>query len=222
MHLVLERLNVIQNKVNEIIIKKQLKISPKIIVVSKTFPIDDIKPLLVSGHMHYGENKIQEAEKKWLGIKNDYKNLKLHMVGRLQSNKAKQAVKLFDYIHSLDSEKLAIKISKFQKELNKDVKIFIQVNLANEDQKSGIDLNNLEKFYNYCTKELSLNVIGLMCLPPIDSDSLDFFSQLKINADRLKIHELSMGMSSDYESAVNSGSTFLRIGSSIMGKRKII
>ncbi len=172
--------------------------------------------------MHYGENKIQEAEKKWLGIKNDYKNLKLHMVGRLQSNKAKQAVKLFDYIHSLDSEKLAIKISKFQKELNKDVKIFIQVNLANEDQKSGIDLNNLEKFYNYCTKELSLNVIGLMCLPPIDSDSLDFFSQLKINADRLKIHELSMGMSSDYESAVNSGSTFLRIGSSIMGKRKII
>lgn len=222
MHLVLEKLNVIQNKVNEIIIKKQLKISPKIIVVSKTFPIDDIKPLLVSGHMHYGENKIQEAEKKWLGIKNDYKNLKLHMVGRLQSNKAKQAVKLFDYIHSLDSEKLAIKISKFQKELNKDVKIFIQVNLANEDQKSGIDLNNLEKFYNYCTKELSLNVIGLMCLPPIDSDPLDFFSKLKINADRLKIHELSMGMSSDYESAVNSGSTFLRIGSSIMGKRKII
>jgi len=222
MHSVLERLKVIQNKVNEIISKKQLKTCPKIIVVSKTFPIEDIKPLLVNGHMHYGENKIQEAEKKWLGIKNDYKNLKLHMVGKLQSNKAKQAVKLFDYIHSLDSEKLARKISNFQKELNKDVKIFIQVNLGKEDQKSGVDLNNLEKFYNYCIKELSLKVIGLMCLPPIDSDPLQFFNELRKNADKLKIHELSMGMSSDYEAAINNGSTFLRIGSLIMGKRKII
>jgi PLP dependent protein len=222
MHSVLERFKVIENKVNEIINKKQLKTCPKIIVVSKTFPIDDIKPLLTNGHMHYGENKIQEAEEKWLDIKKNYKNLKLHMVGKLQSNKAKQAVNLFDYIHSLDSVKLANKISNFQKELNKDVKIFIQVNLAKEQQKSGIDLNNLEKFYNYCTKELSLKVIGLMCLPPIDSDPLIFFNQLKLNADKLKIHELSMGMSSDYELAVHSGSTFLRIGSSIMGKRKII
>ena len=195
---------------------------PKIIAVSKTFKIDHILPLIVHGHLDYGENKVQEALEKWSDVKTKNSNINLHLIGKLQTNKVKFAVKIFDYIHSLDSEKLAIKISKFQKELNKDVKIFIQVNLANEDQKSGIDLNNLEKFYNYCTKELSLNVIGLMCLPPIDSDSLDFFSQLKINADRLKIHELSMGMSSDYESAVNSGSTFLRIGSSIMGKRKII
>jgi len=136
-------------------------------------------PLLDYGHIHYGENKIQEAEDKWSEIKKNYKKLQLHMVGKLQTNKVKKAVKLFDYVHSLDSERLALKISQYQKELNKEIKLFIQVNLAKEKQKSGVDLNELNHFYNYCTKELSLNVIGLMCLPPIDTNSQEYFKLLK-------------------------------------------
>ena len=178
MHSALEQLNLIKNKVNDIIRKKQLKTNPKIIVVTKTFPLNDIIPLLENGHVHYGENKIQEAEDKWSEVKNSYKNLQLHMVGKLQSNKAKKAVMLFDYIHSLDSEKLALKLSQYQKELNKKIKLFIQVNLAGEKQKSGISLNELNLFYNYCTKKLSLNIIGLMCLPPIDSNSRKYFKLL--------------------------------------------
>ena len=214
-----ERLNSIKGKVNELIRTKQLKINTTIIAVTKTFPINKITPLIEEGHLHYGENKIQESEEKWPELKHKYKNLQLHMVGKLQSNKAKKAVKLFDYIHSLDSTKLASKISQYEKELNKKVKLFIQINLGEEDQKSGILLNNLNNFYNYCTKELSLNVIGLMCLPPIDADSKKYFQILKKKAEELNLKDLSMGMSSDYEDAVINGSTFLRLGTAIFGKR---
>ena len=222
MHTNLKKLEFIQNKINEIINKKQLKTKPKIIVVTKTFPIENITPLLESGHLHYGENKIQEAENKWYKIKNNYKNLCLHMVGKLQSNKAKKAVDLFDYIHSLDNEKLALKISQYQKELSKNVKLFIQVNLADEKQKSGLSLSNLKSFYDFCINDLSLNVIGLMCLPPIDTNSDRYFKLLKQASDNLNLKELSMGMSSDFENAVINGSTFLRLGTLIMGERKII
>ena len=163
MHGSLQKLNLVKNKVNEIIDQKQLKTNPQIIVVTKTFPLSKITPLIESGHMHFGENKIQEAENKWPGVKDQYSNLKLHMVGKLQSNKAKKAVKIFDYIHSLDNAKLALKIFQYEKELNKKIKLFIQVNLAGESQKAGILLNDLNKFYHYCTKELSLNIVGLMC-----------------------------------------------------------
>ena len=221
MHTNLNKLQFIQNKINEIINKKQLKTKPEIIVVTKTFPAKNIIPLLHSGHLHFGENKIQEAESKWNEIKKNYKNLRLHMVGKLQSNKAKKAVDLFDYIHSLDNEKLASKISQHQKELNKDVKLFIQVNLGEEKQKSGIAISNLKNFCKYCVNDLSLNVIGLMCLPPIDSDSDKYFKLLKKSSEDLNLKELSMGMSSDFENAVINGSTFLRLGTLIMGERNI-
>ena len=219
MHKNIEKLKFIKNKINEIIVEKQLKTKPQIIVITKTFPIDNVVPLIEDGHIHYGENKIQEAEKKWLSIKKKYKNLNLHMVGKLQSNKAKKAVDLFDYIHSLDNEKLALKISQYQKEVNKDVKLFIQVNIANEKQKSGITMHNLKKFYEYCVNDLSLNVIGLMCLPPMDDNSDRYFKLLKKNSDDLNLKELSMGMSSDFDNAVINGSTFLRLGTIIMGER---
>jgi pyridoxal phosphate enzyme (YggS family) len=219
MHITLEKLNRIKNKVNEIISKKQLKTKPKIVVVTKTFPLNKILPLLENGHIHYGENKIQEAENKWIDTKNRYKNLQLHMIGKLQTNKAKKAVKLFNYIHSLDDDRLALKLSHHEKELNKKVKLFIQVNLAEEPQKSGIMFNDLNNFYNYCTKDLSLNVIGLMCMPPIDSNSQEYFKKLKKAAGQLNLEDLSMGMSSDYEQAILSGSTYLRLGTTILGER---
>ena len=219
MHATLEKLNRVKSKVNEIISKKQLKTKPKIVVVTKTFPLNKILPLLENGHIHYGENKIQEAENKWIDTKNRYKNLQLHMIGKLQTNKAKKAVKLFDYIHSLDDDRLALKLSHHEKELNKKVKLFIQVNLAEEPQKSGIMFNDLNNFYNYCTKDLSLNVIGLMCMPPADSNSQEYFKKLKKAAQQLNLEDLSMGMSSDYEQAILSGSTYLRLGTTILGER---
>ena len=215
----MEKLNRVKNKVNEIINKKQLKTDPKIIVVTKTFPLNKIIPLLQNGHIHYAENKIQEAENKWIDTKNRYKDLQLHMIGKLQTNKAKKAIKLFDYIHSLDNDKLALKLSHYEKELNKKVKLFIQVKLSEEDQKSGVQLNELNNFYNYCTNELSLNVIGLMCLPPIDSNAHEYFKILKKNAEKLNLKDLSMGMSSDFEQAISNGSTYLRLGTIILGKR---
>ena len=221
MHDSIERLNSVKNEINEIIDKKQLKTSPEIIAVTKTFSLDKITPLLKSGHVHFGENKIQEAEAKWPNIREDYKNLQLHMLGKLQSNKAKKAVKLFDYIHSLDNLKLAKKIHLYEKELNKKIKLFIQVNIDNEKQRSGISLNSLESFFNYCTKELALNVIGLMCLPPINSNSNEYFKILKNNSDKLNLNQLSMGMSADYNEAILNGSTFLRLGTVIFGKRSI-
>ena len=219
MHTTLEKLSRVKNKINEIISKKQLKTNPKIVVVTKTFPLNKIIPLLENGHIHYGENKIQEAENKWIDTKNRYKNLQLHMIGKLQTNKAKKAVKLFNYIHSLDDDRLALKLSHHEKELNKKVKLFIQVNLAEEPQKSGIMFNDLNNFYNYCTKDLSLNVIGLMCMPPVDSNSQEYFKKLKKAAEQLNLEDLSMGMSSDYEQAILSGSTYLRLGTTILGER---
>ena len=219
MHTTLEKLSRVKNKVNEIISKKQLKTKPKIVVVTKTFPLNKILPLLENGHIHYGENKIQEAENKWIDTKNRYKNLQLHMIGKVQTNKAKKAVKLFNYIHSLDDDRLALKLFHHEKELNKKVKLFIQVNLAEESQKSGIMFNDLNNFYNYCTKDLSLNVIGLMCMPPVDTYSQEYFEKLKKAAGQINLEDLSMGMSSDYEQAILSGSTYLRLGTVIMGER---
>ena len=219
MHTTLNNFNRVKNKVNEIVRKKQLKTEPKIIVVTKTFPLNKIMPLLQNGHVHYAENKIQETENKWIDIKNRYKNLQLHMVGKLQTNKAKKAVKLFDYIHSLDNDRLALKLSHHEKELNKKVKLFIQVNVAGEPQKSGIMFNDLNNFYHYCTEDLSLNVIGLMCIPPTDSNSQEYFKKLKKAAVQLNLKDLSMGMSSDYEQAILSGSTYLRLGTVILGER---
>ena len=222
MHKSLQNFNLVRNKVSKIIEQKQLKTNPKIIVVSKTFSLNKIIPFIDDGHIHFGENKVQEAENKWNEIINANKSLKLHMIGKLQSNKAKKAVKLFDFIHSLDNANLASKIAKYEKELNKRVSLFIQVNLAEESHKSGISLKNLKNFYNFCVKELSLNIIGLMCLPPNDLDSDKYFKDLKKLSDQLNLKDLSMGMSADFEKAVANGSTYLRLGTSILGKRKLM
>jgi len=219
MHTSVQNLNLIKNKVKEIIDGKQQKIIPHIIAVTKTFSPNKITPLLEIGHLHFGENKIQEAENKWLDNKNRYKQVQLHMIGNLQSNKAKKAVQLFDYIHSLDNQKLAEKLCKYEKELNKKVKFFIQINVGEESQKSGIMLKELDDFYFYCSKDLSLNIIGLMCLPPYESDSKKYFQLLKKNSEKFNLKELSMGMSSDYEDAVINGSTYLRLGTAIFGNR---
>ena len=219
MHTTVQNLIKIENEIKLNLSDLKVVNLPKIIAVSKTFKIDKILPLIDYGHTDFGENKIQEAEIKWANVKNNYKNIQLHMVGGLQTNKVKKAVKLFDYIHSLDSERLALKLSECEKELNKKTKLFIQVNIAEEIQKSGILLNQLDQFYNYCTKDLSLNIIGLMCLPPKNSDSLQYFKLLKGNLDRLNLNELSVGMSADFENAILSGSTYLRLGTAIMGDR---
>lgn len=191
----------------------------KIIAVSKTFPKEDILPLINHGHIDFGENKVQEAIEKWGDIKNDFPNIKLHMIGRLQSNKVKFAVSLFDYIHSLDNQKLAEKISLEQKKLNKELKIFIQINIGNEDQKSGINPNDLKSFYEMCTKKLSLNIVGIMCLPPNDKRSSLYFGEMNKLKSTINVNELSMGMSSDYLEAAEHGASYIRIGSKIFGKR---
>ena len=219
MHVNVKRLQIVIDQIKEIINKKQLKTTPQIIAVSKTFPLSQIIPLLDYGHIHFGENKVQEADQKWKDVKKKYNNLQLHMLGKLQTNKAKIAVKIFDYIHSLDNAKLATKIAQFEKELNKKVKLFIQVNIGEENQKSGILIKDLNNFYDYCSKELSLNVIGLMCMPPVDLEVKNYFMLLKKNAEALNLKDLSMGMSNDFEEAVISGSTYLRLGSIIFGER---
>ena len=190
-----------------------------IIAVSKTFPKEDILPLINHGHIDFGENKVQEAIEKWGDIKNDFPNIKLHMIGKLQSNKVKFAVSLFDYIHSLDNQKLAEKISLEQKKLNKELKIFIQINIGNEDQKSGINPNDLKSFYEMCTEKLSLNIIGIMCLPPNDKKSSLYFEEMNKLKSTLNVNELSMGMSSDYLEAAEHGASYIRIGSKIFGRR---
>ena len=192
---------------------------PEIICVSKTFSIDRLKPLINHGHFHFGENKVQEAEEKWSKIKKENLNLKLHMVGRLQSNKAKKAVQLFDFIHSLDNTKLADTLSKRELELNKKLSYFIQINIGNESQKSGISSESAKDFLKYCTKEINLNVIGLMVIPPNDNNPSRYFEKISKLNSNLGLEHLSMGMSSDYEAAVKFNSTFLRIGSGILGER---
>jgi PLP dependent protein len=204
------------------LIKEELKFNnnklPSIIAVSKTFPISNIMPLINHGHIHFGENKVQEALDKWLSIKDKFNQVQLHMIGKLQTNKVKNALTIFDFIHSLDSEKLAQKLSKEQINCQNKPKIFIQVNIGSESQKSGIDKKELNDFYSYC-KKINLDIIGLMCIPPLDIDSTLFFKEMNILKEQLKLTQLSMGMSSDYVKATNNFSTFLRIGSKIFGQR---
>ena len=206
-------------------IKEQIKIkfnstdNLNIIAVSKTFPITEIEPLLKHGLSHFGENKIQEALDKWTNVKNNFANAKLHMIGKLQSNKAKFLIPLFDYLHSLDNIKLAEKISKEQIKHKKKIKIFIQVNIGREEQKSGIKINELENFYRTCVNQLGLNIIGLMCLPPAKQDVRPFFKKMRELNLALGLKELSMGMSSDYLEAIELGSSFVRVGSKIFGNR---
>ena len=190
-----------------------------IIAVSKTFTLDHINPLIKHGHLHFGENKVQEATAKWSDHKKENHNLRLHMIGKLQSNKAKDAVKLFDYIHSVDNQKLADALSKHQLNLNKKINYFIQVNLGNEIQKSGIPVGELEAFYNYCVNEINLKIIGLMIIPPLVDNAEMYFKKLAELNKTLALEHASMGMSADYIEAVKHGSTFVRIGSSIFGSR---
>ena len=197
--------------------KQDLK--TKVIAVTKTFPLSVIKPLIDHGHLHYGENKVQEALEKWNEIKKEVKNIKLHMIGKLQTNKVKFVVPLFDYIHSLDNLKLAQKISLEQKKINKKLKIFIQVNIGNEDQKSGIHKNEVMNFYKKCINDFSLDIVGLMCIPPLKENKNEYFKLMNDLNKSIGLNELSMGMSSDYLEAVSYGATYVRIGSKIFGER---
>ena len=212
-------MNIITNYKN--IINDVYAINKKVtlIAVSKTYPLSYIKPLIDFGHLDFGENKVQEASNKWSKILSELTNLKLHMLGKIQTNKAHDVVSLFSYVHSLDSEKLVLKLSKAEKDLSKKLKYFIQINIGSEMQKSGIQINELKNFLNFCKKENNLNIIGLMCLPPIETDPVKYFFQLRNMAHENNFYELSMGMSNDYKVAVENGSTFIRIGSKIFGAR---
>ena len=193
----------------------------EIIAISKTFPIQNIFPLIEAGHLHFGENKIQEAIGKWTDIKKINQNLKLHFVGKLQTNKVKFVIPLFDYIHSLDNFKLAEKISIQQNKINFKPKIFVQVNIGKEIQKNGISIDDLDSFVEQCQKDLDLDIIGLMCLPPNDDNTESYFKEMKFLNNKLNLKELSMGMSNDYKLAIKNGSTFIRLGSKIFGARSI-
>ena len=220
MHNIVNNLLSIQNEIKIKIKKLNFEnYYPNIVAVSKTFTIKDILPLINHGHLHFGENKVQESIEKWTSIKSDFKDIKLHMIGKLQTNKVKYAVPLFDYIHSVDSLKLAEKISQQQVKNNKIMKLFIQINIGNENQKSGILIDQLDNFYNKCTNDLGLNVIGLMCLPPNDNKSQIYFSKMQQLVKKLQLKDISMGMSNDYLEAINYQSTYLRIGSKIFGER---
>ena len=215
MNIIIERFNKIKSNISKIDNANSLKI----IAISKTFSLKHIMPLIELGHNHFGENKVQEADAKWNQIKKEKNNLQLHMVGKLQSNKAKKAVEIFDYIHSLDSQKLADVLSKCQNEINKSINYFIQVNIGNESQKAGIQYNEVDEFYNYCTREKKMNIIGLMAIPPNDDNVEKYFKSLSELNSSLGLKELSMGMSSDYMKAINYKATYLRIGSAIFGER---
>ena len=215
MNIIIERFNKIKANIDEIKPKKKIKI----VAVSKTFDLNHIKPLIDHGHDHFGENKVQEAFAKWKEIKILKPNLKLHMVGKLQSNKAKSAVEIFDYIHSLDNQKLADILSNTQKNKNKSLKYFIQVNIGNELQKSGISVSELDSFYIYCTQEIKIDVVGLMVIPPNDGQTAKYFKSTEEINNSFALNELSMGMSADYLDAIKYNATFVRIGSSIFGPR---
>ena len=218
MHKTVQNLITIENEIKSSLSEENLDKLPKIIAVSKTFSIENILPLIDHGHLDFGENKVKEAIEKWTDIKKNKPSLNLHMLGKLQSNKVKSAVKLFDYIHSLDNEKLAKKISIEQAKLNKKIKIFIQVNIGNEDQKSGINEDNLIEFYSYC-KEIHLDIIGLMCLPPVNLNPSQYFNKMNLLNKSIELNHLSMGMSSDYLVAAKNFATYLRIGTNIFGIR---
>jgi len=215
MNTIIQRFNKIKSNITSI---KPIK-PVNIVAVSKTFSLNHIQPLIDHGHKHFGENKVQEAFSKWHELKKSNNSLNLHMVGKLQSNKAKKAVELFDYIHSLDNQKLADILSKEQKNLGKKLKYFIQVNIGNELQKSGVQAQELDNFYNYCIKEKNLNVIGLMVIPPNDNNTNKYFKNLDELNNSLSLKELSMGMSADYYDAIKNNATFVRIGSLIFGDR---
>ena len=212
-HKTIKNLNIISSEID---LKKK---KSKIIAVSKTFPINSVLPLIKYGHIHYGENKVQEAREKWAPIKNDFKHVKLHLIGKLQTNKVKYVLPLFDYIHSLDSLKLAEKISVEQEKKKFKPQIFVQVNIGKEEQKNGVLVEDLEEFLNSCKQNYDLNIIGLMCLPPNDGNSYQYFSEMKKLNEKNGLKELSMGMSEDYIAAIENGSTFIRVGSKIFGER---
>ena len=212
-HKTIKNLNIISSEID---LKKK---KSKIIAVSKTFPINSVLPLIKHGHIHYGENKVQEAKEKWASIKNDYKHVKLHLIGKLQTNKVKYVLPLFDYIHSLDSLKLAEKICEEQEKKKFKPQIFVQVNIGKEEQKNGVHVEDLEEFLNSCKQNYDLNIIGLMCLPPNDGNSYQYFSEMNKLNEKNGLQELSMGMSEDYIAAIENGSTFIRVGSKIFGER---
>ena len=218
MHITVKNSINIENKIKTYLNELSVNNAPKIIAVSKTFKIDKILPLIDNGHLDFGENKVQEAVEKWTNIKKKNSAIKLHMIGKLQTNKVKPAVQLFDFIHSVDSEKLAKKIADEQKKINKKIKIFLQVNIGDENQKSGINKNDLGQLASYCNK-IGLDLVGLMCIPPVDTESQGYFEEMKKLNDNLGFNQLSMGMSSDYLSAAKNFSTYIRIGSSIFGQR---
>lgn len=215
MNTIVERFVKIKSNITS---QKSIK-SVNIIAVSKTFSLSHIQPLINYGHNHFGENKVQEAAAKWSETKIKQQGLRLHMIGKLQTNKVKTALQIFDYIHSLDNQKLADVLAKNQINLNKNLKYFIQVNIGNEFQKSGIPINELDAFYNYCTKEKKLEIIGLMVIPPNDQNTKKYFKSLNELSSSLTLNDLSMGMSADYIDAISCGATFVRIGSLIFGSR---
>ena len=218
MHSTIQNLINIEKNIESNLIDLKINNQIKIIAVSKTFSADKILPLINHGHVDFGENKVQEAVDKWTELRKENPHVKLHMIGKLQTNKVKYAVKLFDYIHSVDSEKLARKISEEEKKINKKTKVFIQVNIGGEDQKSGVNKTDLHNLVSYC-KEIKLEVIGLMCIPPLDKDSSNHFREMSELNKKFGFSELSMGMSSDYLQAIKYSANYLRIGSSIFGQR---
>ena len=206
---------------NFTIIKQEIsdKKNVKLVAVTKTFPINHILPVINEGHVDFGENKVQEALEKWTSIKQDFPKIKLHLIGKLQTNKVKFVLPLFDYIHSLDSLKLAGKISEQQSIKNFKPKLFIQVNIGNEPQKGGVEIDNVENFYKKCVEDFKLNIVGLMCIPPFEKDSKPYFTKMRELSNNLSLKDISMGMSNDYMEAINQGSTFIRVGSKIFGAR---
>ena len=218
MHSSVQKYKDIISSINRKIEEQKILLTPKVIAVSKTFKLEKILPLIEYGHLDYGENKVQEAIEKWSEIKLKKQNIKLHLIGRLQTNKVKYAVKIFDYIHSVDSKKLAQKIADEQDKQNKKLKLFIQVNIGDEEQKSGIGVNQIEDLIIF-SKKLNLNIVGLMCIPPANGEPDKYFKEIKLLNKKFNLSEISMGMSSDYLKAVENSSTYLRIGSSIFGQR---
>ena len=218
MHSTVKNLLYIKNNIKVYLEKLNINNNPKILAVSKTFELNKILPLIEYGHLDYGENKVQEALEKWSDIKKKKKDLKLHLIGKLQTNKVKQAIKIFDYIHSVDSEKLAKKIADEETKQGKKIKIFIQVNIGDEEQKSGVNKSSVNELYSYC-KAIDLNVIGLMCIPPLGKSSDIFFKEMRTLNKNLNLGELSMCMSADYLDAIKNSATYVRIGSNIFGER---
>jgi pyridoxal phosphate enzyme (YggS family) len=218
MHNCVQKYKDIISAIDKKLEEQKINYTPKVIAVSKTFKLENILPLIEYGHLDYGENKVQEAIDKWSEIKQKKQNIKLHLIGKLQTNKVKHALKIFDYIHSVDSIKLAKKIADEQNKQNKSLKLFVQVNIADEEQKSGIKVDQIKDLISF-SKKLNLNIIGLMCIPPINEDPDKYFKEIKFLSRQFNLKEISMGMSSDYLKAVENSSTYLRIGSSIFGQR---